>query len=119
MNYTDIDDVLIKNKKFNDEEQSIKNSIKNILSTREGSMPGEPEFGSNLSSFLFETMDPLVIMQIKEEIQYAIERWEPRVIIDEIDVIENLDYNELIITLRMTIKYSNIGIEYKYIPKSI
>jgi phage baseplate assembly protein W len=115
-NYTDI------NSKINQDNVqdsiAVKNSIKNILSTRIGSVPGHPEFGCGLTKYLFEPLDPFTSQMMKEEISYALERWETRIIIKEIQVTEDYDYNRLDVSLTYFIKSAQ-GIEQEYIMNFI
>jgi len=85
-------------------ETAIKNSVINILSTHIGSVPGHPEFGSNISKYLFQPLDPLTTEMIKAEVRYAIERWEIRVGIKDIIVKEDIDYNRLDIEIKYYLK---------------
>ena len=113
MNYIDMSDKLHTDPSKN--EGSVSSSLRNILSTNKGSMPGHPEFGSGISKYLFELLDPLTSQLIKEEVIYAINRWEPRVIINNIDVIEDTDYNRLLIKLKYTIKSDAENMERNFI----
>jgi len=101
MNYTDLAGKIgaapVKN------EEAVENSLHNILSTPIGSVPGHPEFGCGIDKYLFELIDPLVSQMIEEEIRYAIKRWEPRVKIRKVIVIEDPDYNRLIIKIAYSI----------------
>ena len=113
MKYIDMQEKF-KEKHFRKGIDSVKGAIKNILLTQVGSVPGRPEFGSNVNKFLFTTMDPLVAQLIEEEIRYAIKRWEPRVKIKKININEDLDYNRLIVSLIFSIINDIENKEYTY-----
>jgi len=93
MNYNDIapklDSEPVKN------VEAVMQSMGNILATTIGSVPGHPEFGCGIDKFLFEQIDLLTIQLIKEEVKYALGRWEPRIKVLDIDVQEDLDYNRV------------------------
>jgi len=113
MNYIDISNKIKQD--YTKNSKSIDNSIKNILMTRRNSLPGNPEFGSNLYNYLFEEIDPLVTQLIKEEVNYSLIRWEPRIIIKEISIIEDPDYNRLGIKINYIIKQEINNPERDYI----
>jgi phage baseplate assembly protein W len=100
---------------FKTGEEALKNSIYNILTTQPGSVPGHPEFGTNLGQYLFEQIDPLVSQLIDAEIKYAMSRWEPRVTIVTIDVQDDPDYNRLTIKMNYVINRDPFNIEREFI----
>ena len=59
-------------------EDSIKNSIKNIIMTRRGERLYNPEFGSEIYNVLFENFSPQTEDELKSLIRTAIENNEPR-----------------------------------------
>jgi len=61
---------------------SIYQSIGNILSTPIGTRLFVPEFGSELEMLLFEPMDDITEAKIYDAVVEAIQRWEPRVLVD-------------------------------------
>jgi phage baseplate assembly protein W len=120
MNYVDLTSKLVKNTEEENttvkNEEAVKNSIMNILSTRPGSVPGHPEFGCNLGKFLFELINPLSVHLIDEEIRYSLQRWEKRINVKEIKVNDDPDYNRITIRIIFTIKQDvdNNDLEYIY-----
>jgi len=97
---------------------AINLSLQNVLATPIGSVPGHPEFGCGIDKYLFEMIDPLVTQLIEEDIRYAVNRWEPRVKIISVEVIEDPDYNRILIKLTYTIKKDIENIEREFIYKS-
>ena len=79
---------------------SVKRSVKNLLSTNLYERPFKPSLGVNLRGMLFEldTADSIVI---KEDIQSVINKFEPRVSVT--DVVAVSRGNALNITLYFTI----------------
>ena len=80
---------------------SINQSIKNILLTNRGEVFFDPLFGSGIRQLLFEKMDIVTEYLLEQEINYAIENYEPRIKINNIDIESNYD----------TLVYS-VSIEY-------
>jgi len=115
MNYKDIGSKIKDIDKSS--EKAVTNSIGNVIATPIGSMPGHPEFGCNMGQFLFEQINPLSIALIKEEIKYSLKRWEPRIIVTKIDVIEDNDYLRLLIKIHFTILADPTSSEREYIYK--
>lgn len=99
-------------------EKAISQSISNILSTSPGSMPGHPAFGCGMDKYLFELIDPLMAKMIEEEIRYALSTWEPRVTVHKVQVIEDEDYNRLVIKISYTIIRDPENAEREFIYKS-
>lgn len=62
--------------------RNIEESIGIILGTRLGERVYRPNFGSRLSELVFAPMNLQTLLQIRLYIQEAIERWEPRIILD-------------------------------------
>lgn len=62
--------------------EAIRNSVENILTTPVGSRPMEREYGSKLHYFLHEPMDEITQESLRVSVIQALERWEPRIVID-------------------------------------
>jgi phage baseplate assembly protein W len=82
---------------------AIVNSLNNIFKT----VPGErflvPTFGANLRKYLFEPVSTSIGNRIGAEILRAIEKWEPRVTVDRIEVIGDPDNHQYEVTIIITI----------------
>lgn len=68
--------------------EHVKHSIIRILSTRIGTQFMRREFGSRLHTLLFENNDDVLKTMIPLYVKEAIERWEPRVSITSVQVIQ-------------------------------
>jgi phage baseplate assembly protein W len=79
---------------------AIRNSIKNIFTTKKGEKILAPEFGSALEQFLFEPVDNVYGRIIGETIFDNIKTYEPRVEITNINVITKPDENLYQITIQ-------------------
>lgn len=81
--------------------KKVKESVYNILLTIPGERVMRPLFGSDLYRLLFEDNDEMLKDMFKFEIQKAISQWEPRVSIDNIDVV--VDETTVIATIEITV----------------
>lgn len=71
-------------------EEAIINAVKNIILTKRGESPHNPTFGSNIENILFSFNDNHTISSVRRELRDVINRWEPRVVVQEI-FFENSD----------------------------
>ena len=86
---------------------AIARSIRNIVFTQPGEKFFNPEFGSRVSESLFEIVDEVSSIAIRDEIRSSIINYEPRVKLLDVVVIPNVDNNEM----NVTVKYKIIGID--------
>ena len=61
------------------EIDAIKNSIKNILMTPRGSLPGKPRFGSDLYKIIFSQLDSISETIAKSFVIEALNEFEDRI----------------------------------------
>jgi len=69
-----------------DDVDALGDSIYTILSTLPGERRHRPQFGCNLKRLLFGNISRVTLVQVEVEARQAIERWEQRVIVEEISV---------------------------------
>ena len=86
---------------------AIARSIRNIVFTQPGEKFFNPEFGSRVSESLFEIVDEVSTIAIRDEIRSSIINYEPRVNLLDVLVNPNPDENEM----NFTIKYEIVGID--------
>ena len=86
---------------------AISRSIRNIVFTQPGEKFFNPEFGSRVSESLFEVVDEVSTIAIRDEIRSSIINYEPRVNLLDVLVNPNPDENEM----NVTIKYEIVGID--------
>ena len=86
-------------------EEDIAQSIEIILLTPKGAKIFEPEFGSGLYKFL-DSVSPSSVPQIIAEVWEALERWEPRIRLIDVDVerLEEKDSYKLLIRVEYEIE---------------
>jgi phage baseplate assembly protein W len=88
-------------------EQAIKESVINLLSTEKGSKPFFPEYGISLEKFLFEPIDDVTSGSINFEISRALEGSEPRINNIVVDVQPSEDELTFIIDISFQVLYNN------------
>jgi len=88
-------------------ENAIARSIRNIVFTVPGEKFFQENFGSRISDSLFENIDEISAMGIKDEITESITRFEPRVKLIDVKTFPNYDSN----TFDVVIVYEIVGIE--------
>jgi Bacteriophage baseplate protein W len=66
-------------------DEDIEQAIGLILGTIPGERPMRPEFGCDIHSLVFDTMDAEMVGAMDSAIRRALERWEPRVEVVAID----------------------------------
>ena len=86
---------------------AIARSIRNIVFTSPGEKFFNPDFGSRISESLFENVDNVSALAIKDEIKSSIINFEPRVKLLDTIVVPNPDDNEM----NVTIEYEITGID--------
>ena len=85
---------------------AVARSVRNIVMTFPGEKPFNPTFGSKISKSLFENIDNISAITIKDEIANSIRRFEPRVILDDLIVKPDFDNN----SFDVLIVYRIVGI---------
>ena len=88
-------------------ESAISRSVKNLVLTSPGEKFFEPELGSRVNSLLFEPLDNIIASEVRDEIENVINRFEPRVDLQNVTVVPDFDNGEL----NVTIRYDIVGIE--------
>ena len=83
-------------------EDSIINSLKNIILTRKGERPFQPEFGCNISGLLFENFSKFTTDAIETEIRTAVENFEPRIKTIKVNATETQDSHAIELKLFFT-----------------
>lgn len=109
--YTDIDPNMTKNPKTGDlltvqNDTAIRLSLKNLLSTAFGERLFQPTIGCSLRPLLFEPIDAITTIEIRDRILQTIRNHEPRVGNVLVDVVSMPDQN----SYTVTVEYSIAGI---------
>ena len=81
------------------DDNAIARSIRNIVYTLPGEKFFDSDFGSDVTGSLFENIDEISAVTIREEIEYCIKSYEPRVNLIEVQSIPNYDNNQFDVVL--------------------
>lgn len=81
---------------------AITTAVKNLIRTSNGERLFHPEIGCQLSSLLFEPFTSNIKDLMQRTIKYALDNFEPRAIINSIDVSANRDQKTLTVTVLFT-----------------
>ena len=65
-------------------ERELVESIRLILGTAPGERPARPEFGCDIHDLVFAPADAATAGQIAYQVRSALERWEPRIVLDDV-----------------------------------
>lgn len=87
-------------------DRAIIDSVMNLVLTEKGERLYQPEVGGNISGLLFELMSDETTYMIKREIQEVLTNWEPRAVLQQVDVIADYDNNSYFITVRFFTIYN-------------
>lgn len=93
------------NKKLDDE--AIKASVRNLISTKNYERPFHPEIGCQVHSLLFELLTPVTLQVIKQTVYDVLNKFEPRVTVTDVKVRDRLDNNEIEIEVSFRINNTN------------
>ena len=86
---------------------AIKRSVKNIILTNFRERPFKPGFGANVRDQLFEPAEPFTALTIRQNILFALQKYEPRANVLEITVSDDVDSNEFRISIYFSIRHLN------------
>lgn len=67
-------------------EENIEDSVRLIIGTRKGERVMEPEFGCRIWEYSFETLNYTTLHAMKNEVESALIRWEPRITDIQVDI---------------------------------
>lgn len=81
------------------DENAIKQSIKNLIMTRNFERPFRSDIGSQIKTLMFEPITPMLSALIKKTIENTISSYEPRANILDISVLLSPDNNGIYVTI--------------------
>ena len=98
-------------------EVDINQSLNILLSTSLGERPMQVRYGCNLQDYLFESLSSSVIGMIKERVEQAILFFEPRIIVETIEVTtaDSLDLIEGRFTIAIDYSIPGTNSRFNYV----
>jgi len=89
-------------------EEDINQAISIILATAPGERPMRPEFGCDVHDLVFDTVDAAMIGRMETAIRAALDRWEPRIEVTDIEFdLDGVAEGRLDITVGYRIRETN------------
>jgi phage baseplate assembly protein W len=89
-------------------EREVEESIRLVIGTAVGERPMRPEFGCRVHDFVFAPADATTAGMIAYEVRASLERWEPRIDVDEVVVTPDPDdAATLLIDVRYSLRFAN------------
>lgn len=109
--FSDIDPDFGRNPKSGDlllvkDERAIRLSISNLLKTSFGERLFRPNVGGSLRNLLFEPIDAITTLEIKDRILQTIRNHEPRVSRVDVDVISRAGQNSYEVNVEFSVRSS-------------
>lgn len=110
--YKDLDFSFKQNPNTNDvgikkNNAAVIQSCLNILRTNHGERPFDYNFGANLRAYLFENMNQITAANMATNIQVALDNYEPRIAVLNVNVQAAAAENDVFITVTGMVKSSN------------
>jgi len=81
------------------ESAAVKQAVKNLILTNHYEKPFRPKFGGNVRDLLFDLADEFIEDDVKSKIIFAIENYEPRAQILNVQAVSSPERNELRVTV--------------------
>ena len=86
-------------------ETAIKRSLMNLIRTRKGTRPFNPEYGCNISDYLFGYQQGFSEYDMKKEILDSIKTHEPRISVNKVNI--KVEENDVKIDISYVIRNIN------------
>ena len=97
-------------------ERDVKEAIQIVLRTQLGERMYRPDFGSRLSELAFAPLNTRTLFQIRLYVQEALEMWEPRIDLEEVELDSDPVRGkvDIIINYRLKESYTSDSIVYPF-----
>ena len=86
-------------------ETAIKRSLMNLIKTKKGTRPFNPQYGCDISDYLFSYEPGFTEYNLRKEILDAISKNEPRVSVSEVDI--TFEENGIVLNIQYIIRNIN------------
>lgn len=95
-------------------EKDIEESLAILLNTNKGERIMLPNYGSDLQSFLFDSINSSKIHLLKEMIRTAIVNYEPRIKLNDV-IIDHSEYKDGIIRIKLDYKVETTNTRFNLV----
>lgn len=118
--FTDLDFNFLKHPKTGDvsirsDDDAIKQSIRNLVLTRNFERPFRSDVGCQVTSLMFEPMSPMLATLIEKTIADVINNYEPRAILLAVIVKFSPENNDAYVTINFKIKNTETPLQVNLI----
>ena len=100
------------------DEEAIKQSVRNLILTRNYERPFRSYLGSQVNQLLFEPMSPLLTTMLERAISDVINNFEPRVVLLGVDVSYSPENNSMYVTITFSIKNTTVPLTVNLVLES-
>ena len=94
---------------FPDLDSSIRQRIESLLRTSPGEQLMHPEFGAGLELLIHQPNTTEVRARVQEEVRQHVQAYEPRILIDRIDVAPGRELRELNVAIAYRIRATGVA----------
>ncbi|GGS59047.1 GPW/gp25 family protein [Streptomyces griseoviridis] len=88
-------------------EKEIEEAIRLVLSTAPGERPMRPDFGCAIHDLVFAPVNEETAGRIQHEVYLSLDRWEPRIEVQDVEVSVGAEESTLLIDVRYSIRGTN------------
>lgn len=89
-------------------EREIEEAIRLVLGTAPGERPMRPAFGCGIHDYVFAPGDGATAGRIAQQVRAALERWEPRIAVDDVVVaFDAVEEGTLYIDVHYSVRSTN------------
>jgi phage baseplate assembly protein W len=92
------------------DEEAVKAAVKHLILTKNFERPFQPEIGTQVTSLMFENFTPAVRIAMKRTIEETIRKYEPRVRVIDVALVDRPNENDLSITVVFALKNTDTPI---------
>tara|TARA_Y100001972_G_scaffold66527_1_gene81153 strand:+ start:6514 stop:6960 length:447 start_codon:yes stop_codon:yes gene_type:complete len=89
------------------DDAAVKNAVKNLLISNFYERPFQDDLGANLRGLLFEPVGVITNIELRDNIRFVLEKYEPRIEVLGIDIFDIFDTNSYRIKVNFRIKQNN------------
>ncbi len=73
-----------------------------------------PDFGCGIHNFVLEVINASILGRIEISVREALTDWEPRIILDDVKVIDENDNGKIIIDIKYSVRTTNTKFNLVY-----
>jgi uncharacterized protein len=88
-------------------EREIEEAIRLVLATAPGERPMRPDFGCAIHDMVFAPVNEATAGRIQHEVYSSLDRWEPRIEVDDVEVTAGEEQGVLFIDVRYSVRGTN------------